>query len=446
MYIIHCHDRTSDPSRHLEYKDAEYLGTWKSSLRGNNKVTCSSELRDYLDESMPGWRDDHRRRGDEKRSISRNTTSNYLTNPINKIGQNVVISSEMSASLKRKCNDDAEAQNVQKRRNSLHIQLMKAHEVINRCLDRQQRGQHLLPRSIPGHQSAPDLMLEQIDALELGEWKRAVLTQSEEFPWELKSYLDKHLPNWTGDATFHRENTSPTVRTYESNNFQLGTCRGSSTEFGSTSSLRDGQMQPHAANFPIMTNHHPPPPKAESQCHLEEKGVAALLQLSFRAQMTQMPRLSSVGHCAVANVILPPSSIDSIGTNISDQGTKLHENWKKCRSEQDHSGQNNLRSTEVSDVQYSKLCLNRREPPCVEGNQQDDLCSDSAESSIGSKDDNTDAASGSTTTNSDCDSGVRGIDINRQRNEIMINFQDSTSSEGVNRNPIHPWSFLHYQS
>jgi hypothetical protein len=47
----------SDPVRQQEYRDACKIKTWKYSLMGKNRYTCSDEVRDYLDENMPGWRD-----------------------------------------------------------------------------------------------------------------------------------------------------------------------------------------------------------------------------------------------------------------------------------------------------------------------------------------------------------------------------------------------------
>lgn len=40
-----------------EYRDACKVKTWKYSLLGKNMYNCSDEIRDYLDENMPGWRD-----------------------------------------------------------------------------------------------------------------------------------------------------------------------------------------------------------------------------------------------------------------------------------------------------------------------------------------------------------------------------------------------------
>ena len=45
----------------LEYRDACKVKTWKYSLRGKNRYSCSDEVRDYLDQNMPGWRDENSR-------------------------------------------------------------------------------------------------------------------------------------------------------------------------------------------------------------------------------------------------------------------------------------------------------------------------------------------------------------------------------------------------
>ena len=51
MLINHALDCCS------EYRDACKVKAWKYSLVGKNLHTCSDEVRDYLDENMPGWRD-----------------------------------------------------------------------------------------------------------------------------------------------------------------------------------------------------------------------------------------------------------------------------------------------------------------------------------------------------------------------------------------------------
>ena len=60
--ILYCVAHSvRDPEREQEFKDAVYLSTLKSAIKGHNRVTCSNELREYLDENIPGWRDEHGR-------------------------------------------------------------------------------------------------------------------------------------------------------------------------------------------------------------------------------------------------------------------------------------------------------------------------------------------------------------------------------------------------
>jgi superfamily II DNA or RNA helicase len=40
----------------IERSDATKLGDWKKSLNGSKHIRCSNEVRDYLDEHLPGWR------------------------------------------------------------------------------------------------------------------------------------------------------------------------------------------------------------------------------------------------------------------------------------------------------------------------------------------------------------------------------------------------------
>lgn len=51
-------DRQNDPVREQEFKDALKLTRWKLALKGNRTGygVCSDEVRDFLDQEMPGWR------------------------------------------------------------------------------------------------------------------------------------------------------------------------------------------------------------------------------------------------------------------------------------------------------------------------------------------------------------------------------------------------------
>ena len=41
----------------IEYRDACKIKIWKYALMGNEKYSCSDDVRDFLDENMPGWRE-----------------------------------------------------------------------------------------------------------------------------------------------------------------------------------------------------------------------------------------------------------------------------------------------------------------------------------------------------------------------------------------------------
>ena len=192
--------RVNDPSREQEYKDAEHLSTWKSALKGKNRVICSPDLRDYLDENIPGWRDDHRRhrRGNndkaEKTTTSKETiTSTALTAHNATNSTKHAISIDASVELMASKDD-------YKPNEALHAALTKANEIVKRCRHRSSLGLPFLPRNLNGHQDSSDLILEQIDALMLIEWKKKVFAEGEGgedgLPWELQAYLDNNLAEW----------------------------------------------------------------------------------------------------------------------------------------------------------------------------------------------------------------------------------------------------------
>jgi hypothetical protein len=229
--------RINDPNKEQEFKDAVNLCTWRSSLKGKNRVTCSSPLREYLDENLPGWRDDFpfdNQTSDMKMEGSSDsepplievkrspTYSTADTMPIaTGIVQRYKERGNVLPSLKAECrNDPSRAQeckdagklhswkihttekltpevlqyldtempgwkkssnantiprSVQQKQNPLYALLMKAREIVQRCQLRRIQGQQELPRHFVARQDSPQLMLEQRDALKLSDWKRAAL-------------------------------------------------------------------------------------------------------------------------------------------------------------------------------------------------------------------------------------------------------------------------------
>lgn len=242
--------RLKDPTKAQETKDAICISTWKSSLKGYNRTTCSPELCAYLDENMPGWRIDHHKSkprsalGKEKalRALIAGTTTGELekyeksTEVLMPMAIAIVerfrINNNVYPSLKLKCRqdpsrtqeyDDAKklhdwkshvdrsfapevfeyldrnmpdwtnshvAANAKNRKNT---PVSKAREIVKRCSMR--RG--ALPRLIPReHQVNPELILEHKDAVRLREWKTNFLKDPEGFCKTLRSFLDEKLSNW----------------------------------------------------------------------------------------------------------------------------------------------------------------------------------------------------------------------------------------------------------
>jgi len=53
----HFSSNRKDPDRQQEYKDAKKLYDWKQGLKGLRFYRCSPQLKEYLDENLPGWND-----------------------------------------------------------------------------------------------------------------------------------------------------------------------------------------------------------------------------------------------------------------------------------------------------------------------------------------------------------------------------------------------------
>ena len=163
-----------DPSRAQECKDAGKLHSWK--IHTSEKL--SPEVLAFLNTRMPGWRKPATRRS---------------SGPTTKQSQ--------------------------AKHSNLELQLMKACEIVQRCVFRRGGASASisgLPRHLIGRQETPDLILEQKDALKLSEWKRSALAAPRStygskpqdsfsltgLPFELKHFLDRELPDWmTIDAT-----------------------------------------------------------------------------------------------------------------------------------------------------------------------------------------------------------------------------------------------------
>ena len=172
-------------------------------MRGGNRVVCSQELRDYLDKNMPNWRDDRRRTEENHMTFDLPTSVNTRTVASTTMPEDFKINTSRGQMHSQMHSSEAGGSDRIKRLRGLHNVLMKAQEIIRRCLDRHVRGRNTLPRINVDQNASPVSLLEQIDASELLIWKRMYDAQGEEasafqggIPWELKAYLDTHLPEW----------------------------------------------------------------------------------------------------------------------------------------------------------------------------------------------------------------------------------------------------------
>ena len=235
--------RLKDPEKAQETKDAVSISTWKSSLKGYNRATCSKELCDYLDENMPGWRLDRHKskprsaKGWERMAISASEKEKIrkTTNEMMPIAKDIITrflaNGKQYPSLKLKCRQDPtrcqeyedalklhdwdmhvaeehaptvfklldrhmpnwRLDDIAVQHNKKDTLLTKARQIIKRCDARY--GE--LPRLIPVHeQRTPQLILENKDAMKLSDWKVSYIENPKGFSSELMEFLNTRLPDW----------------------------------------------------------------------------------------------------------------------------------------------------------------------------------------------------------------------------------------------------------
>lgn len=239
--------RLKDPTKAQETKDAINISTWKSSLKGYNRVTCSKELCSYLDENMPGWRQDHHKskprsaHGKEKarRALLEGTTageldrkerSSELLMPLAVgIVERFNANNKQYPSLKLSCRQDPARQKEYSDAKKLHswkshtdkslapdvfqyldvhmpnwknpchvaptvknAPVSRAREIFRRC---SMRG-GTMPRLATCHQTDPEKILEHNDGLKLREWKISMIENPASFCPVLREYLDEKVPLW----------------------------------------------------------------------------------------------------------------------------------------------------------------------------------------------------------------------------------------------------------
>jgi len=135
---IQDEEKRDTPELKQEHKDAQKLGHWKKALKGKGDSRCCDQVRDYLDEHLPGWR----------------TEKDF----------------------------DEQA-------------LQDAKDIVSR----KDKRPNLLPRKIHDivNRNTPELNQEHKDAQKLSDWKKALKGKgSRRCSDEVRDYLDKHLPGW----------------------------------------------------------------------------------------------------------------------------------------------------------------------------------------------------------------------------------------------------------
>lgn len=240
--------RLKDPTKAQETKDAINISTWKSSLKGYNRVTCSKELCSYLDENMPGWRQDHHkskpRSAEGKRRAElaalagtsatdelenkRHRTAQELMSTARGIVQRFYANNKEYPSLKLSCRKDpnraqeyADAKKLHSWKSHIdksiapevfeymdshmpawknshivssdkNVPVSKAREIFRRCSMRN----GALPKLYTGRETDPVKILEHKDAIRLREWRLAFVQNPNEFCPVLKQFLDDKISQW----------------------------------------------------------------------------------------------------------------------------------------------------------------------------------------------------------------------------------------------------------
>lgn len=150
----------SDPAKIQEFKDAQKLKGLRQGLLGVRKERCSDEVRDFLDEHIPQWRD---------RSI---------VPPVIPPGE--------------------------KPPPKIIDPLEKARAIVERY---HARGD-VLPKEWSDRRDDPEREQEYKDAGKLRKWKQAlkgIRSVSSICPDNVRDYLDKEMPTWRSDMNRNRK-------------------------------------------------------------------------------------------------------------------------------------------------------------------------------------------------------------------------------------------------
>ena len=219
-------NRTLDEEQ--ERKDAGKLGNWKKALKGSKQSTCSSEVRDYLDVNLPGWRDDDfdekamkcaknivkrakEREASGGRLIPRQFRTNNITLGEEQENKDATKLSGWKQSLKGKGTTKCPTEvrdyldlNLPGWRDEVDEKAMEdAKNIVKRAKERESSGWRLIPRYILTKNRTPEEEQEYKDALKLGMWKTSLKGKgSSKCSNEVRDCLDENLPGWRDEVDF----------------------------------------------------------------------------------------------------------------------------------------------------------------------------------------------------------------------------------------------------
>jgi superfamily II DNA or RNA helicase len=228
---IHNKNNRTTPELEQENKDAVKLSNWKMALKGKgNRGICSNEVRDYLDENLPGWRTeidfDVKAMKDATGIVERanirvqhnlnllpRTTRNKNNRTTPELEQEYKDAKKLGhwkMALKGKgnrgiCSDEVRDyldENLPGWRTEIDfdVKAMKdATGIVERTNIRVQHNLNLLPRRIDNkkNRTTPELEQENKDAQKLRDWKKALKGKGHKLcSDEVRDYLDANLPGW----------------------------------------------------------------------------------------------------------------------------------------------------------------------------------------------------------------------------------------------------------
>jgi superfamily II DNA or RNA helicase len=214
------------PELEQEKKDATTLGNWKQAIKKNNRVRCPVEVINYLDEHLPGWRDERDNESTALRQAkdivqrAKDRNGGIAKPPVRHANtlDELLIQEHKDALLIGKWKMAYNQTNKKKLtsydsvnlyldehlpgwRDEIHSdenKLSTAKRIVKNALERRQKGGKLLPRNIvKKDRTTSELEQEAKDAQDLQCWKRA-LNGSVDWvcPDIVKKYLDDNLPGW----------------------------------------------------------------------------------------------------------------------------------------------------------------------------------------------------------------------------------------------------------